>query len=378
MASRESERLFALGLIPQVDYQTALVPAASPKNYEQLHKDSREMANFETRTFDDAGYSTGTPFPTENLIDVHDVSFSLRERMSSQRLGRRALAAFGSLVTTAYSAGDTGAYKHVFSPLNTQGGVDLPAYSYVEKIGEPASSGNVLYDARYPSCCVDSFQLEGSETGFIMGTTQWRGSGKRIANSGVGFDAASYVGAAHVVLKANQIHNHFRNTMAQLKIYPQASLGGSPLTITCRYRSFNFGLENNNIQDQGYLGCAIYQTANTPESGAVRGSYPLGDQNASFEFVVLIDTTVTLDPFAKQVAQTELSAELIATGGAIGATTKVHKATLKINKMTYKTVQIDSLGGINVWRISAPPLAIGQTMPVSLEVENDVASYTTV
>lgn len=374
MSSRESERLFSMSLIPQVDYQTALVVATSPKNYEQIHKADRAFANFETRFIDDRGYSTGTPFPTENLIEAHDVSFSLSERVSSQRLGRRALAGFGSLVTTPYSGGDAGAYKHVFTPLNSQGGVDLPAYTYVEKIGEPASSGSVLHDVKYPSCCVDSFSMEGSETGFIMVNTNWRGSGKRTANSGVGFDAASYVGAAHVVLKDNQTHNNFRNTQAQLKVYPQVSLGGSPVTITCNYRSFNFSLNNNNIADQGYLGCGLFQTSGNPDSGAIRGSYPLGEQEATFEFVVMI--AEALDPFSKMIAQTQLSAELIATGGTISGTTKVHKSTLKVNKMTYKTVQIDNLGGMNVWRISAPPLALGQTMPVSLEVENDVASYT--
>lgn len=125
-----STRLFALSLIPQIDYDTPLAPSTAPKNYEKVIKDGYDFAEQTVTRIDNAGQSTGTPNPTESEIGNHDNTFTLVERMTSEKLGRRGTAAFG-LPTSTPVAGSTGAHKHVFKPLNPQLEANLPAYTYV-------------------------------------------------------------------------------------------------------------------------------------------------------------------------------------------------------------------------------------------------------
>jgi hypothetical protein len=360
---KDSAFLFALGLIPQVDYATFTAGTTAPKNYAQIIQTDRQPANYEPVTSNDEGYSTGTPYPTENLIEAHEVTKVTTERMSSQLLGRRALAAFGAVVSSTQGSGK----KHIFTPLNPQTASQLPVYPYAEKLG-------TLHNYRAASLLAESFSVVGEGKSFVQATTNWRGSGDWKTPSGINFDGVS----RHVVLQNEQTHNHFRNTSARLKIFANPDFDGDVLEVLCDFRSFNFSLNNNPLLEQGYLGCGKYQDQANPESGAIRGSLEIGTQQVTCEYILLMspDVATTFNPFGKARLQSYFSTELLYQGSQIGAGPEKHQALFRFARQVVSAVAIAPIEGLAAYRVTAQPLALGQQMPVTLEVINDVASYT--
>lgn len=366
---RDSSAIFALSLLPQVDYKTPRAPTTAPKNYEQIIKTNRAFAVYTPNTSNNEGWSTGTPYPTEQLIESHDVTQSFEERMSSQRLGQRAFAAFGDYTYTALA----GAQRHAFRPVNPQVADGLPVFTYVEKAGEPALPADVTHDLLCPSFFAESFSVRGEGRAFLMGTTAWRGSGKLITPSGVTFNGAG----SHVRLEDEQTHNFFRSTSASLQLYPNASFSGAPLGVECDFRNFTFTLNNNPNNDAGYNGCAEYQTANDSESGAIRSNLTVGNQTVTVEYTLLMTGAVaqTFNPYGKAKLQTYFSSALEYIGKQIGVSAFNHSALWRFAKQTVTAVQIDSIDNLFAYRITPQPLALGLVMPVELIVTNDVAAY---
>ena len=127
---RNSGHLFAMGLIPQTDYNTLQAGATAPKNYEQVSKDNYGLADYQPAVVTNQGYSTGTPFATKSKTNAHDVTQTFQERMTAELIGRRLLAALGGYSVSLVA---TGVYEHVFTPLNPNTEVDLPSYPLCRK-----------------------------------------------------------------------------------------------------------------------------------------------------------------------------------------------------------------------------------------------------
>jgi len=364
--SNDSVNIFALSAVPQSNYQTPLTPDDSPKNFRQLEKSDRTLAKYTVQTSDNKGKSTGTPHPTRKTIESHDVTQTLQEELSSQLLGERAYAAMGEIDTVATVA-DT-VFTHTIEMLNPQDSAQLPAYGYVEKAGESASRPDA-HNIGYPSMCFDQWSVKGEGKALLMSTSQIVGSGKRVKPSGVTF----FDPGSQVILLEDMMQNFFRNTAAKLKLYPQAELGGSVYNVNCNFRDFEFSINNNLKKDAGYLGCGLYQTAGNSESGAIRGKNEIGDQQVQFNFTILMDDVY--DAYTKMQTMATISAQLDFEGAVI-ATTYKHKASFKLNAANIVDVEHVSVDGDNGLRITTEPLAIGQIMPVSIVVVNNVEDYT--
>jgi len=109
----------------------------------------------------------------------------------------------------------------------------------------------------------------------------------------------------------------------------------------------------------------------------VRGRMRIGTQSTELEYVILMSPSManTFNPTGKQKIQTVFSSKLIMSGGAIPDTDQKHKATLLFERQTVQAVQIDSINGDFAYRITPPALGKGQTMPVSLEIINDIEEF---
>lgn len=363
--SNDSVNIFALSAIPQVDYQTALVASASPKNYRQIEKTDRQFADYRIGTSDNRGRSTGSPYPNRKELETHDVTFQTTEDASSQLLGERALAGFGQVETTELEAGEV--YKHVFELLNPQDNPQLPAYTLAEKAGESASRPDA-HDVKYPSMVASSFSVRGSGTAKLEMSTSWVGSGKRTVPSGINFFSTS-----HVKLIEDFVQNFFRNTQGTFKLYPEKDLAGTAFEVACGFRDFEMTVNHNLLLQSGYQGCGIFQTAADPESGAVRGSCEIGEQQASFSFTMLMDDSYAAQ--AKMQTLESISADLKYTGKTITGAHK-HYALFKLLAANITEIAHTVVDGKNAWRVTTEPLAQGQTLPLVLEVVNNVESYT--
>src|SRR5438045_6958555 len=155
---KESANLFAISAKPQTNYQTSLAGTTSPKIYRQVEKNDRILAKYTAPSSDNRGYSTGTAYPTRKNLEVHDVSQSFTEDLSSQLMGERAYAAMGS-IDTVETVEDL-AWTHTFEMLNPQESAQLPAYGYAEKTAESAGRPNAL-DTRYDSFVASQWSVRG-------------------------------------------------------------------------------------------------------------------------------------------------------------------------------------------------------------------------
>lgn len=365
--SKSSVNIMALAAQPQADYDTVVPPGTSPKVHRQIDKADRQLAKFTASSTDNRGHSTGTPYPTRQDLDAHDATQTLVEDMSSQLLGERALAAFGKVTTAIIAAGET--FEHTFEMLNPQQAAQLPAYDYHEKQGEDAARPNAL-SQMFASFVCESLRVAGQGRAILEGTSTWRGSGKRVDPSPLTF----FDPGSEVILLEDMVQNYFKNSAADLQLYPQVDLGGTPFAVSCAFRDFEFVLNNNLLVDAGYLGCGKFQTAGDPDSGAIRGKCEIGEPTVQFNFTIIDDDAY--DARAKLQDLLSISASL-KYEGAIIETTNKHYADFQLLNAKITDIDPTEVDGENALRITTEPLALGQVMPVQLIVQNDVSSYAT-
>lgn len=364
---KESANIFALSAIPQTNYQTPLAGTSSPKNFRQIEKNDRNLSKYTPAAADNRGYSTGTPYPTRRTLEAHDFDASFTEDMSSQLLGERARAGFGTIETEVVEPGE--AWKHTFEMLNPQNSAQLPAYGYAEKTAE-SGSRPTAYDARYDSLVCGNFAASGSGKSLLQLATQWKGSGKRTVPSGVQFFGVG----SEVILIEDMVQNYFRNTAAAMKLYPQVALGGSVHNFNCNFRDFQATINWNLLVEAGYLGCGLYQTTGNSESGAIRGKCEVGDPTVQFNFTVVEEDGYVDDLYAFLQSMSSISARLDYEGSIITGSVK-HKASWILNAANIVDIEHAPQDGENGFRITTEPLALGQDMPFTLELINNVSSY---
>lgn len=365
---KDSANLFALTAIPQVDYQTALAGSTAPKKHRQIEKNDRTLAKYTAPTSDNRGYSTGTPHPTRKTLETHDVNISFTEDLSSQLLPERAYAGMGALTSEVID--EDASWMHTIEMLNPQNAAQLPAWGYVEKTRESASFPNA-HNVGFPSMVADTWAVNGEGRSLLKSAMAMCGSGKRVTPSGITFFGVG----SQVILLEDMVQNYFRNTAAKLKLYPQAELGGVVHNVNCDFRDFEFSINNNLLKDAGYLGCGLFQTAGNSESGAIRGKCEVGDQVVQFNFTILMNDAY--DAYAKLQTMQSISAQLDFEGATIPTTATKHKASFILNAANIVEIDHTSVDGENALRITTEPLALGQVMPVKIEVTNNVESYAT-
>ncbi|HYE72269.1 MAG TPA: hypothetical protein VEF04_03020 [Blastocatellia bacterium] len=259
-------RKFAISRIPQAAsgatpaYQNPT--AAANGAFVDLTVSDENIADFGTKTVDNAGYSTGSDIPNDQYTESHDVTVQHQMRMDSEMMGRVHLGTFGQIVTTQPDAVNVpAAYKHVSTPLDPASSRQLPPFSYLEYLGPQ-------HDVLFPSCIFQQMELSGDDLDRINLGITLRGSGKRISPSGVTFSSA------HVTKRSGL--KYWMNTQKRIILSDPATLLNN-YDPACDLLNFKLSYNNNPVAEDGYLpGCLKYQDDNDPESGAVRSELLFG------------------------------------------------------------------------------------------------------
>lgn len=179
--------VYAISRVPQPDYRTPVAPTSSPKNYDKVLRTNRTPAELTPGVTDNSAYTTGTAQATEREVSNFDIAPVFEnERMNVETLGRRAFAAFGDYSVEALGGG---VFKHTFTTLDIFNVNALPTFTIIEKLGEPALAADDIHNKKIPSNTVESFTLSSGDDPYVVATTNWRGSGKRITPANVNFGA---------------------------------------------------------------------------------------------------------------------------------------------------------------------------------------------
>lgn len=370
---------FALSLIPQTNYVTPLVPNPpnAPKNYEQVIREGYGLTELLKTVATNAGQSTGTANPTESEIDKFDFPFSIpNERMTAQKLGRRLTAAMGLPVTTPV-AGSSGAFRHIWKPLNPQLEGVLPVYTYVEKSDEPADSADITHDTMYPSASIETLNFSsGSQNAYLLGNSSWRGSGKAIDPSAVKFGAGG-----NVRLSAEMNESSIKSAQAIVSLFQEPAFGTTfPASNPgCGFRNVQIVYGTGLDAGSGY-GCPKFQNQSDPNSGAVRGEIGYGNPTIELNFS-LIKTRAfaqAFNPRDKFRKDAKFSALFDYVGGAIPGVTGTpinFEAKFKYPKLTISSIAFADENGKDSYDIKTLPISLGNEFAFEVEVVNNVASY---
>lgn len=359
MSFNTLDKKIAIGRIPQSNYATPTA-AGSDAFVEQIAIDpDSAFWSIEPRKMNNKGQGTGNRWATEAWVDAWDSALGFAFEASAQNLGRHLLAALGSV--TSATSGD--GFLHTFVPLDTKESMQLPTFSFLEKLAEDNDGINSIF----PSGVCESIELAGDGLGRIKTSVQYRGSGKEASASGYDW--------ADDVQSVQGTQNYFFATQANIEIggYPGNSGAAS---LSCDLESWRFAYKNTLAADAGYRpGCPTYVETGNPESGVIRTECLLQDSAVEFEFTTRLKAS---DPnLARLKAQTPLEGKITVTGALIGGTT-YHKLEIKFHLMKY-TSHVrgvkDNIATVTI----VPEILYSSSDEKILEIflTNDVESYTT-
>jgi hypothetical protein len=357
MTTHIQQRRFALSRVPQANYQTP-TPFASgpPRSHIKLIATDRDLAEYRPELASDRGHATGADFPTSQWLLSHDASGRKSVEVCSQEIGRLLLLAFGQVETDQPDGlAAPQVYRHVFRPLDPSVSRQLPSTSLIELAGS-------AHDVMFPSAVIEKLALRGDGKARLIADFDWRGSGKRIAPSGI-----------HWTTQVNDLTgavNYFYNSQMALEVDD----GAGVVAYQCRYDGFSFELDNQLLADDGYRpGCALFQDADDPASGMVRGECLFGERTLTCEFVVRLAPGGA--EFNALQQQKSMNITLTAVGGAIQGGFN-HRLSIRLPIARYQVVSLGETNGLLNLRVSAAPLFDPSTGKIAeVELINNVASY---
>ncbi|MGE0133039.1 MAG: hypothetical protein AB7U82_33600 [Blastocatellales bacterium] len=360
------QRGYGMSRIPQTNYATATPGNTSaPYNYTPVLVKDQNFANYRPEARDNKGASTGSFYPTEVYTLSHDVENQKELDIDSIMIGRFLLLALGSVVTTQPDAGGNPlVYQHVFKPMDFFASLQLPATSWVERLG---GGLNVLY----PSNVVRRLRISGDGINRINGNVEFQGSGKRTSPSGLIFaPTASY----HIPPLGN--FTYFTNSQLGLTVADAVTLANPvPYCADKRVESWAVEIANTLLAEDAYRPCAgDYQTPGDNTSGAIRSEELIGDQDIIEEFVVRLETSS--DEYAALMTAKKLDWKITLTGPTISTTYK-HTLEIRSELTQYQAIEIQNKNGIAVLRIV--PRALydqANNKIISFTLVNTEASYT--
>ncbi len=366
MSTNAFGNLFAESKTPQVDYATFKLGAVT--NYEQILKEGFDFAKYNYGYTDNAGYSSGGPFPTVVKPGNHDVSVSYsNEEMTPYLLVKRLYQALGAIDSTTVTAGANRIHK--ISLLNLALGLQLPMYSYVEKNGEKAVSGPEPnpHNIGFESLVTSQFSLSGGDKAVITATSEKVGSGLRIVNPAVNIKSSP----VHVA--PNVQNRYFQTTSALLKFWKDINQTGTLNSIGCSFRNFQLNINPNLKTDDGYKGCGRFFVSGNSNSGTIRNRCEIGLPTVEATVDIIFDDNY--DPVAIMQSLAPFSLELKYTGGLIGVTSENYEAIFKFGKTYFTSVDTTILEDKNGLSLKLKPFANGFDFPFEVWVQNDTTTY---
>lgn len=373
----ESTSVFAFGP-HQTNYTTPVAPDDDPKNYRLVVKDGYEKPSYSDPNVPNTGKSTGLALPDKTRKDRAVSGFTAVEELTFQLLGIRAYDAFGVAATPEVVVADE-VWKHIFSLLDAQSGATLQTRPLAYKVGESASAANKILDAELRSMMYQRLTITNSAADpSLVADSEWIGSGELIEDYAdiLASDVKFWGGGRHVWHESDIAAAHKTNInklAALIKIYPQVDFGGTPVNSECILDTFNLTI-NENVELN--YNCARFQDGD-PTKAAIAGSGNSSGQTVGFEATVQADSEFvqTLDIYERIKSGTPFSITIEFDGGEIGSSGENHMALFKINRTTIDDHSwVPALGKQGI-RFVTSPLASGNSFPLSLELQTNVANF---
>lgn len=360
------QRSYYMSRIPQTDYRTRTAfNTSAPYNFVRLLMEDKDLANYEPKTRDNKGYSTGSYFPTEVYLFAHDLASTKKFDVSSDMIGRWLLFAMGAIATDQPNAGpDPTVYRHIFTPLDPNVTLQPPAFTMGEKVG-----GGV--DHLFPSICVKSLKISGDDVGRIKGEVSLIGSGKRIDPS-----LAIFEPTASFNVPAFPAYKYFAGSQLSLTVADADTLANAIAYCTgLRINTWSVEIQRTLAEDAGYRQCAgDFQTSGDPDSGAIRSELLQTDFDVIINFQVRVQSGSAEYTALQTAKQLDWKAEL--TGALISGAFN-HKLTLNSLLSQYSAVQVGNQDELAVFNITVRQLfnsTTGNSFQATLI--NTTASYT--
>lgn len=358
MNTPQSVYRLIMSRIPQTNYLTATAPVTTtPKAFIEQIVRQAVLMNVKPASKNNKGYSTGTRNANEMWIESWETdggSYSFD--VSSQNIGRHLLAVLGGYAV-APVAGQAGAYKHTFTPLDVSVTAQLPSFSFVPQASPLAGA----IDALFPSMVCASLKLASTGASRVTGNADWRGSGEEITPSGVDFTTNAQA------VQGSQ--NYFYHT--QSKILLSADSNGGAGFSTCELADWNLGIQNS-FNDNDW-GCPRFVIAVNPESGAIRSILLLTDTVYDYDFTMKLRASDAAYAALKNQTPTSIVNSLI--GSNIGATTAKHQMDVTLALTKYQSVMRMFKDGFAYTQIKPYAYDSGTNPIIKVELTNDVASY---
>jgi len=359
-ATHKQERRFARSKVPQANYQTATTVTDPTKIVELLVQDSN-LAKVEVREEDNKGESHGHFQATESYVTECDTSRQFEMAISAEEIGRDLLLAFGADTVSQPDAGGAPTVRqHKFTPQNLGESKQGPAITLVEIVG-------AAINRLFPSMVAEGFSLKGEGVKRVMESLSLRGSGKVTTPSGIDAEDVVELAGLHC----------FTNSQVKLTIADTGTLDNDQVYGAAnRLDNWGFELKNNLLLGEGYVpGAALYQTANDPDSGALRSECLIESQ----EF--MLNLTARLASQSQELAalrsRKKLDIEILLIGGQIDATAFNYQLRIHAPLVKYEAVELGEQNKIVTVQLK-PKLFFdaASEYAASIELINKVVSYT--
>lgn len=360
------QRSYYMSRIPQADYRTKKpFNTSAPYNFERMLMEDKDLANYDPKTRDNKGYSTGSYFPTEVYLFEHDLTTTKKFDVSSHAIGKWLLAAMGAIATSQPDGvGSPTVYQHDFTPMDPDVTLQPPAYTFGEKVG-----GGL--DALYPSIVVKKLKISGEDVGRLKGEVDLIGSGKRIEPSG-----AIFAPTASYNIPGFPSFVYFSGAQLALTVSDAGTLA-NPIDYCSGLRVNTWSVEINRTlaEDAGYRQCAgDFQTDNDPDSGAIRSELLQTDFDVVINFQVRVQSG-SAEYAALQTAK-QLDWSAVLTGKAIDGSYN-HQLTLNSVLSQYSAIKVGNQDELAVFDITVRQLFnSGTGNSFKAQLINTTASYT--
>lgn len=151
-----------------------------------------------------------------------------------------------------------------------------------------------------------------------------------------------------------------------------AGVAGSTLNPACQIQSWSLDL-NNPEADPGYNVCSPYLVAGNPLSGAIRTEYLVGGRDYMFNYTVWLGSNDAQRTWFRTGQELTLDLQLI--GTLIASTGYFYELNVEHSKVRIMPPKESIEGNFIGVQGQAKLMADGGAIPLTITLQNDVASY---
>ena len=292
-----------------------------------LTKTNAALSTVTLNTENDAAeLGKGHEFATQVFKSHWDVSGSIEKFLTSQIAAWAFVFGLGGRT----KSGTPPAIIYTCTPQDpVTGGIELPAFSFIEQIRPGASS---VLDRMAVGCVVEDFTITiGSGPGRANSriAINFAGSGKLVEPSGITLPAGT---TEHLLPGASA----------------QVTINGVDYVTSRNLVSLELAFKNNLRLDSGF-----YPGSGTQDGAAIRGRLEFGDREASLKFTARFENGSS--ELTKLRNQTEGTA-VVSLQGELISGTDYHSLAVTFHRVVFRSAVVGDTDGIVTVEVECQPL----------------------